>query len=187
MASTASPSPWMEAGKESGLVLSAQRGDRDAFLELVRHYQRPIYRIAFALTRDPDDASELTKQVLAHTWKDLKHLPAGRALYPWLTRLARSLSVVVRRRRAGVPKTPPAHAAGAGISRERIEREQRVLDAFAALAPDDQLALALRVVEKLSYEDIAASLEVPARTAMSRLASAREQLRTGAARPGGPS
>jgi len=158
----------MEAGREAGLVLSAQQGDRASYLELVEHYAPAIYRLSHALTPHPDDTLDLARETLIHGWKNIKHLPVGRPLYPWLMRAARNLSIVVRRHRAGLGETPPT-----GGSRERV-----FLGAFSDLTPDEQVVLVMRVVERLAYTEIATALEVPTRTAMSRVANAREHLRT---------
>lgn len=167
----------MEAGHEAGLLLSSQQGDRTAFLELVTHYRRSIYRIAFALTRNETDARELTRDAFVLAWKNVKHLPLSRPLYPWLARSVRNLSVAFRRRRSGTPEIGNASSS---------PRERALVSAFSELGADEQLVLALRLVEKLSYDDIASALEVPNRTAMSRLATARDQVSIKAARlPGG--
>lgn len=168
MASQGGNGPWMEAGREAGLVLSAQQGDRASYLELVEHYAPAIHRLAHALTPHPDDTLDLTRETLIHGWKNIKHLPVGRPLYPWLMRAARNLAVIVRRRRAGLGESAPQ-----GSARERV-----FLGAFADLTLDEQVVLVMRVVERLPYAEIATALEVPTRTAMSRVANARERLRT---------
>jgi RNA polymerase sigma-70 factor (ECF subfamily) len=156
----------MEAGREAGLVLSAQNGDRAAYMELVDHYSRPIHRLSHALTRHPGDAMELTHETLVYGWKNIRHLPVGRPFCPWLFRAARNLSIAVRRRRAGEGESP------GGPMRLRA-----FLTALSDLAPDEQLMLALRLGERLSYHDIGVTCELPTRTVMAKVAAAREHLR----------
>jgi RNA polymerase sigma-70 factor (ECF subfamily) len=165
-ASMGSSGPWMEAGREAGLVLSAQHGDRGAYMELVDHYSRPLHRLAYALTRHAEDAIELTHDAFVYGWKNISHLPVGRPFCPWLFRATRNLSIAVRRRRAGQGDTPVGPA-----------RQRAFLTALSDLTPDEQLILALRVGEKLSYQDIGTTCELPARTVLARVASAREHLR----------
>ena len=163
--------PWMEAGREAGLVLSAQRGDRASYMELAEHYAPAIHRLAHALTRHPDDALDLARETLVHGWKNIKHLPVGRPFHPWLMRAARNLSIAVRRRRAGSGEE--SHDLGP----RRSARERVFFSAFSQLTPDEQIVLVMSVVERLTYANIATALEVPVRTAMSRVATAREHLR----------
>jgi RNA polymerase sigma-70 factor (ECF subfamily) len=159
----------MEAGREAGLVLSAQRGDRASYMELVEHYAPAIHRLAHALTRQPDDALDLARETLVHGWKNIKHLPVGRPFHPWLMRAARNLSIGMRRRRAG--------AEDEASNAPRRSAREVFLGAFSQLTPDEQIVLVMSVVERLTYANIATALEVPVRTAMSRVATAREHLR----------
>jgi RNA polymerase sigma-70 factor (ECF subfamily) len=167
MASADTKGPWMEAGREAGLVLSAQQGDRACYLELAEHYTLALYRLAHALTLHPDDAIDLSRETLIHGWKNIEHLPVGRPFYPWLMRAARNLSIAIRRRRAGHGESPLRGSA----------RTRAFLRAFGQLTPDEQVVLVMRVVDGLSYQDIASALELPTRTAMSRISAARERLR----------
>jgi RNA polymerase sigma-70 factor, ECF subfamily len=175
----ASPDPglWMEAGQEAGLLLSAQQGDCDAFLELVAHYRFPLYRLAYALTRNENDARVLARDAFVLAWKNLKSLPVSRPIYPWLVRTVRNLSSNFRKRRTD----------GRGLGHASASpRERATVMAYAELGIDDQVILALRLIQHLTYEDLSTVLEVPTRTAMSRLTTAREQVRSRAAKlPGG--
>jgi RNA polymerase sigma-70 factor (ECF subfamily) len=160
---------WMDPGQEAHLLPAARKGDRKAFAEIARAYTRPIHRLAFALTRDPDDARDLARETFVRAWKGLRHLPPDRPLYPWLARIARNLSVSLGRRRAGDGDGAPAW--------QRSAREEAYLAAFLELNADDQMALTMRVIEGLSYPEIAVYLEVPVRNVISRLSGARDHLR----------
>ena len=87
-------------------------------------------------------------------------LPVGRPFCPWLFRATRDLSIAVRRRRAGLGEaTTPGPA-----------RQRAFLAALSDLTPDEQLILALRVGERLSYQEIGATCELPPRTVLARVA-----------------
>lgn len=158
MTSQASPIAWMDLQLEMDLVVAAQRGDREAFLELVYHYQRSVYRLAFAMTRNADDAASLAQETFVRAWKGIKDLPESRRFFPWSLRIARNLSVTLARKRAG---------------EQRAAEGDRLLKSFAELRPDEQMALSLRVVERLRYSDIAALLDTSLGAAMVRIAQAR--------------
>jgi RNA polymerase sigma-70 factor (ECF subfamily) len=168
MTSQASPIAWMEPSRENELVASAQRGDREAFLELVRHYQRSVYRLAFAMTRNADDAASLAQETFVRAWKGMRDLPESRRFFPWALRIARNLAVSLARKRAGTQKDGDL-----------------LLLSFAELRPDEQMALALRVVERLRYSDIAALLDTSLGAAMVRIAQARSLLLGRSASEGG--
>ena len=175
--------PWLESGREAGLVLSAQKGDRPAFLELIREYQRPLFRLCFALARDPSSAAHLAHEASLHAWRGLRHLPVGRPFFPWLARIARNLAVSRERRRAGEqqgrlpaqrPSGEPWHGPGMGTA--SVHLDQRVLVAFSQLPPDERTILALRLLERLDYAALGTVFECQVGSAMHRLSVVRERL-----------
>ena len=109
------------------------------------------------------------------------------AAVPWLSRITVNLTYSLFRRRKRRPETsieplvesgrqwgvdddPAEHAA-------ESEQHERLAQAFAGLSPEHQAVLTLRVVEDLSYDEIANVLGVPQGTVMSRLSRARVELR----------
>jgi RNA polymerase sigma-70 factor (ECF subfamily) len=170
---------WMEETREAELVSAAQGGDPSSYRELIVHYQRPLYRLAYALTRHHDDASSLATETFVRGWAEIGRLPKGKRFFPWLLRFARNLSVTLARRRAEAtahaegPRSP-----GSSSKDPNVELEQRLLDALPELRPQEQMALALRIGERLPYSEIATVLEHAAGETMSRLSSARALLLT---------
>lgn len=161
MTSQASPIAWMDLTRETELVAAAQRGDREAFLELVQHYQHSVYRLSFAMTRNAEDAASLAQETFVRAWKGMRDLPESRRFFPWALRIARNLAVSLARKRVGSQKP------GEG---------DPLLHSFAELRPDEQMALALRVTERLRYSDIAALLDTSMGAAMVRIAQGRSLL-----------
>ncbi len=178
--STAGPS-------DDALVTAAQRGDQAAFAEIVRRYQRAVYRVTYALTRNATDADDLAQETFVRAWGAIGRFEVGQPLYPWLARIGTNLAYSLFRSRKRRPETPlePLLEAGKqwGVEDDpaehasRSERDARLRACFAALAPEHQAVLALRAVRDLSYEDIARALNVPVGTVMSRLSRARADLR----------
>ena len=162
---------WMDEPREERLVLAAQRGDRQAIRALAAHYQRHVYRLAFALTRDREEAADLAFDAFGRAWSGIKGIPSGKRFFPWVLRIARNLSVAQARRRGGGGAVPAA--AEAGPRGETAVADQRMLDALRELRPDEQMALALRVVERLPYEEIAGLLDHSVGTTLARLSTAR--------------
>jgi RNA polymerase sigma-70 factor (ECF subfamily) len=179
---------WLEPGEEAGLVLAAQGGDQAAFTQIVRHYQRAIFRLAYGLTRNAGDADDLAQETFVRAWQALDRFRVGEPLYPWLSRIAVNLAFSLFRRRKRRPEDPmePMLEAGRQFGVEddpaehvaRRERDRHLAAAFAQLSPDHRAVLVLRVVQDLSYDEIAQALGVPQGTVMSRLARARAELKT---------
>ncbi|HVP15101.1 MAG TPA: sigma-70 family RNA polymerase sigma factor [Terriglobales bacterium] len=183
--------PWrsseLDPGQEADLVRAAQGGDQAAFAEIVRHFQRAVYRVAYALTRNAADADDVAQETFVRAYQALGRFRPGEPLRPWLSRIAVNQAYSLHRRRKRRPETsiePLVESgrqwAGPDDPVERTaetERHERLAEAFGRLSPEHQAVLTLRVVEDLSYEEIANALGVPAGTVMSRLSRARAELR----------
>lgn len=179
-------SQW-EPGREADLVRAVQGGDQAAFAEIVRHFQRPIYRVAYALTRNASDADDLGQETFVRAYQAIGRFRADEPLYPWLARIAVNLTYSLFRRRKRRPETSIEPLVEAGRQwaadddpAERAaesEQHEQLAAAFAGLSHEHQAVLTLRVVDDLSYDDIARTLGVPAGTVMSRLSRARAELR----------
>ena len=171
---------------EDALVASAQKGSEAAFAEIVRRYQRAVYRVAWALTRNDADADDLAQEAFVRAWGAIGRFEIGQPLYPWLARITTNLAYSLFRRRKRRPEAPiePLLEAGMQFGVEddpaehavTNERNANLRACFAQLSPEHQSVLALRVVQDLSYEEIASALNVPVGTVMSRLARARGAL-----------
>jgi RNA polymerase sigma-70 factor (ECF subfamily) len=173
----------MEAGREAGLVRTAQRGDLDAMLGLMRHYQRPLWRLCFAFTCDVVEAERLAQDVGRRALRNLRQLPAGQPFFPWLARLARTLAISrsrrttgdARDRREGHLRRPNGERWSSGaLGAHHLEYERKVLDAFANLPAEDRTLLALRLFERLPYAEIAVVAGIALPPTMHRIAALRE-------------
>jgi len=179
--------PILDPGEEAALVRAAQGGDAASFTAIVRHYQRPVYRIAYGLTRNTADADDLAQETFVRAYQALGRFRVGEPLYPWLARIATNLAFSLFRRRKRRPETalePLVEAGRQWASNDdpieevaRSQRGERVQKAFARLSEEHPALLALRVVQDLSYEEIATTLRIPPGTVMSRLSRARAELK----------
>ncbi|MEK7347573.1 MAG: sigma factor [Candidatus Eisenbacteria bacterium] len=168
---------WLEESEEKGLVRSALQGNRQAFLALADHYLKPVYRLAYSLTRDRDAAAGIAREAFGRAWFGLQGMPEGKRFFPWVLHLARNLSVAHARRHAGEALAIADVAADASAEeRADVAVEQATREALRALRPDEQTALALRIVERLPHEQIGALLDQPTVIALARLSSARGYL-----------
>jgi len=178
----------MDPGEEAARVLEAQRGGQAAFGEIVRSYQRAVYRVAWGLTRNASDADDVTQETFLRAWQAIGRFRVGEPLYPWLSRIAVNAAFSLMRRRRRRPETPLEPLMDAGrqwatgddpaAEAEAGERDRKLQEAFAGLSEEHQAVLVLRVVQDLAYEEIARALHVPMGTVMSRLSRARAELRS---------
>jgi DNA-directed RNA polymerase specialized sigma24 family protein len=150
---------YLDASEESELIEAAQTGDREAYLRLVRQYRRPMYRAAYSMARDAEKAEALTRDVFVRSWQRIHDFPQGQRFFPWLLRAAR-----------GLFPTPEA-APQTGDTGQAT-----VLAAFADLRPDEQMALSMRLLERITYEEIGGILDLTLGVVTLRLSQARGHL-----------
>jgi len=187
---------WMTALAEEGTsteperIRRAQRGDEEAREELARSSRRAAYRFALVLTRDPEDAAEIAQEAVLRVFGALGRFDGERPLEPWLLRITRNLvRDRWRRRRARPAEELPEHLADALVAppaesdperRTSLrERQRLVWRALSELPEEMREIVVLRDYEDRSYSEIAAVLEIPAGTVMSRLHRARARLAAG--------
>ena len=178
-AGPASPDPL-----EADLIRKARGGNLFAFEEMVKRYQRRVYGVARRIVQRHDVADDVTQEAFLRGYQALASFDVERPFGPWICRIAANLAVNhVRSPRAREQELPEGHletrSNASDPLRDVLENEaQSVLQqALAGLPPDQRAVLVLRVVEDLSYREIADALQLEMGTVMSRLSRAREKLR----------
>src|SRR6185503_2614743 len=141
----------VDTGDEAALVASAQRGDRDAFGQIVRRYQRAVYRVAYGLTRNASDADDLAQETFLKAYQAVGRFRVGEPLYPWLSKIAvnSAYSLFRKRKRRPEDSIEPHLEAGrewAGEddpARDAAERERvgHLHEAFDGLSEDHRVVL----------------------------------------------
>ncbi|MBX3704050.1 MAG: RNA polymerase sigma factor RpoE [Steroidobacteraceae bacterium] len=179
-----------EAG-DIALVRRVQKGDKAAFDALVLKYQHKVLKLVQRYVRNPAEAEDIAQEAFIKAYRALPAFRGDSAFYTWLYRIAintaKNSLVSSRRRpvsydldlqdgsqvqahaRLSDAETPEALALTDEIRRT-------VNEAIEALPDDLRLAIVLRELEGLSYEDIARTMECPVGTVRSRIFRAREAI-----------
>ncbi len=162
----------------------AQRGDQEAFAEIVRALQRPALRLATVVAGDPTEAHDIVQDAFVRAFGALASLRSHDALRPWVMRAVANQAKNARRGRqrrerrhlrvAGARVAEPEtteQAALSGLMGEQVMRALRLLPGR------DRQVLACRYLAELNERETAEVLGVPAGTVKSRTARALERLR----------
>ena len=175
---------------EKELVRAAQRGDDSAFEELVRTYEKRVYHLALRMCGNVDDAYEVAQEAFLSAWKGMRFFRGDSSFSTWLYRLTSNAAIdfLRRQRRQGgsdgvslddedtflevADPAPSPHQQA-----ERLELRDALARGLGALSPEHRQVLLLRELQGLTYEEIAAALELDLGTVKSRIARAREKLR----------
>ena len=180
--------------EEQTLIRAAQRGELDAFNELVLLYQDFLFRVALNILGDEDAAADATQQAFISAFRSVGSFRGG-SLRSWLSRITVNacydeLRRVARNRdvplqtydRDGEEMESASWLADPGLSPEELAENSDLMTAIQkslqALPEHYRLAIFLVDVEGLSYEETATALDLPIGTVRSRLARARKLLRS---------
>ena len=178
---------------ERELVRRGQAGDNDAFARLVERNQTAIYNLLLRMTRDREEAVDLTQETFLRAWRSLAGFRAEAKFSTWLYRIAYNVCLsrrVVHRAAFADPSAaeslpiPEREEPPAVVLRQ--ERRERVLAAMDGLTPAYRLVLDLYYWRECSYEEIAAILDQPMGTVKTHLFRAKAALRAQLLTEGGP-
>lgn len=168
---------------ESTLIRHAANGDVAAWEELMQMHQESVFRLAYLLLGDPDDAADIAQESFLRAWKYLKRFDASRQFRPWMLSITANLASN-RRRSAGrylaalmrSAREQPASIRIEEKSAQKLEAHE-LWRAVQHLNPADQQIIYLRYFLELSVDETAQVLQVAEGTVKSRLSRAVEKLR----------
>jgi RNA polymerase sigma-70 factor (ECF subfamily) len=179
---------------ETALVAQAQTGDNGAFTELVKLYDRHIYRLALNITRNPEDAKDVLQESLLKAYANLDRFEGNSRFYTWLVRIAINEALMKLRRSRAEKELSLDEVLvaddGSFMPREiedwgenpeerysKTELQEILANAIENLKLPYRVVFQLRDVDGLSIEETAQALGLSTAAVKSRLLRARLQLR----------
>jgi RNA polymerase sigma-70 factor (ECF subfamily) len=182
---------WLDL-PEKELIKLARAGHTPAYGELVRRCQSPVFNAAYRLCGDREEAADLSQEAFLRAYRSLAAFDTDRPFIPWISRIVTNLALnKIQERRPSVslekpwpdsaeaPETMPIADMTAEPERLMLAREQRhtIQEALLTLPPPFRAVIELRHFQELSYEEIAATLNIPLSDVKSNLFRARRLLR----------
>src|SRR5512141_1972670 len=182
-----------QASDESTLVHAAKAGDISAFEELVRRYDRNVFRIAQHITQNREDAEDVVQDAFLKAYTNLKQFQEQSKFYTWLVRIAVNEALMKLRRRRpermvsldedvktdedSIPREVADWSPNPEQQYNQAELKQILSKTINGLPPSFRTVFVLRDVEGLSTEETAEALNLSIPAVKSRLLRARLQLR----------
>ncbi|HJS98984.1 MAG TPA: sigma-70 family RNA polymerase sigma factor [Terriglobales bacterium] len=181
------------ASEELSLVQAAKKGDVGAFGELVKRYDRNVFRIALHITQNREDAEDVVQDAFLKAYENLEQFQGQSKFYTWLVRIAVNEALMKLRRRRPErmvsldqevqteEDSMPREVADWSPNPEQLYNQAELRDILGktiqGLPPSFRTVFVLRDVEGLSTEETAQALELSVPAVKSRLLRARLQLR----------
>lgn len=168
---------------ETTLIRRAAQGDAAAWEPLTLTHQQAVFRLAYLLLGDADDAEDIAQETFVRAWTSLKRFDSTRALRPWLLSIAANLSrnrlrsagryvsALMRAFRERPTESSVEETSAHNTESNELWRAVRQLD-----MPDQQIVY-LRYFLDLSVSETAEALQIAEGTVKSRSSRALEKLR----------
>jgi RNA polymerase sigma-70 factor, ECF subfamily len=173
---------------DPAVLKKAQQGDREAFASIVRAYETPIFNYIVRLTGDRSLAEDLTQEVFVRVFNGLPKFSLRCKFTTWLFQVTKNRVLDEIRARDRRPSglsfddVPPIEIFDQPA--ERTETIDAIWRAVEDLSADLKMALLLRDVVGMPYNEIAESLEITLSTVKWRIFKAREEVQLSLAREG---
>ncbi|HXH84314.1 MAG TPA: sigma-70 family RNA polymerase sigma factor, partial [Candidatus Tectomicrobia bacterium] len=180
---------------DAALIERCRNGDLSAFEPLVEKYRHRVWRLAYNVLRDREEAWDVAQEAFIRAYQALPSFRGQSQFYTWLYRIVVNLATDRGRSRAaqgrafGTERVPEedwervlvepegAETESPDARAARMQDRERILAALATLPEHHRTIIVLGDLEGLSYREIAETLDIPMGTVMSRLHNARKRLR----------
>ncbi len=163
-------------------------GDADAFRELVNRYNGLIYRIAYSMVGNDEEARDAVQESFYRAFRSLSSYKSTWPFGAWLRRITVNY-LLDQRKKKRLPLASltmddsgeaeldiPDHSTNPREEHGKTEQRQQVMMAMNQLPDKYRMILALRHFEQLSYEEISETLSLPLGTVMTNIHRARKKL-----------
>lgn len=149
---------------EAELVSQTLAGDTACYGEIVRRYKDALYRHAYRLVRDEDEAEDIAQETFIKAYDKLHTFDQTKKLSTWLFRITTNTALDhLRRAKHQTPLTDEltARIVSGGMSPQTSAEYDELYRAVACLKPRYQAVISLHYWEGLKLDEIASIMKVP--------------------------
>ncbi len=181
------------AQEDFDLVESAKKGDQSAFSKLMSRYHDSIFFMVLKMVHNRDDAEDLTMEAFGKAFNSITNSSAGFAFRTWLFKLAPNNCIGhIRKKKLQTTSLEQTNTTSDEGDVQPIavkdynpdpeeslmkdQRAEKIRSAIEQLSPKYRTLIELRYLDELSYEEIAAKLDIPLGTVKAQLFRAKEML-----------
>jgi len=166
---------------EAELIRRAQSGDRDALIELLRSVENTVYRSAFYILGNEQDALDASQEALIRIYRKIDTFQEKAKFSTWVQRIVSNICMDKFRAQKELVSIdehelvlPDKNNVEDAILQTGLAED--VQRAIAKLPEQYRIVVVMRYLQEFSYQEIADTLEVPLNTVKSYLFRARQQL-----------
>src|SRR5688572_20225993 len=179
--------PSAAPGEIEALIQRCLPGDQLAWDAIVEQYRRKVFNVAYKFVGRHEEAEDLTQDIFLKVFKSLGTFDRRANFQTWLISVSRNLCIdhyrSVRQERLTIDRrvdpnelTPASNEPGPIAAIEQQDRVALLREALAALPEPLRVAVLMRDLQELSYQEIAGRLGLPEGTVKSRINRGRTEL-----------
>ena len=172
--------------EETEMISRCQQGDQEALKEIFDKYHKKVYRIAYGVVRQREEALDVVQEVFIKLFRSIKNFKGRSHFYTYLYRMVMN-TAIDHARKAGKQFMSSLNEEGSFEPSDEVEKgperillqkelEERVKLAMDKLPAEQKVALIFRDVEGLSYQEMAEAMGCSIGTVMSRLHYGRKRM-----------
>jgi RNA polymerase sigma-70 factor (ECF subfamily) len=172
--------------EETEMISRCQRGDQEALKEIFDKYNKKVYRIAYGVVRQREEALDIVQEVFIKLFHSIKNFKGKSHFYTYLYRMVMN-TAIDHARKTGKQIISSLDEEGSFQPSDDLEKgperillqkelEERVKLAMDKLPTEQRAALIFRDVEGLSYQEMAEAMGCSIGTVMSRLHYGRKRI-----------
>ncbi|MGD9344391.1 MAG: sigma-70 family RNA polymerase sigma factor [Candidatus Aminicenantes bacterium] len=162
---------------ESDILKLVQKGDKEAYQEIVVRHMQSAYYVALAFVHNHQDALDISQDAFVRAFRKIKRFDTNRPFFPWFYRILKNLCIDHYKHRRRLNEVPLENVRILRVEHEDREMKKALWKGIDALPPEQKEIIVLRYFQQLSYQEIAEILGKPIGTVMSSLYYAKKRLK----------
>jgi RNA polymerase sigma-70 factor, ECF subfamily len=171
----------MNLKPDAGLIADIQNGDILAFETLVRRYQVPLYRFAWRILRNEQDAQDVVQEALFNIYRHIDRIDCKKRISTYIFAVTKNAAYsLYRSKQSDVPLDEAVDIEADETVFEHLIRSDdaaAVRKAISALEEKYRRVVRLYYFDELAYEQISKRCKIPLNTVRTLLRRAKEKLR----------
>ena len=162
------------------LVKECLKGNKKSFEEIVEKYYKTIFRLSFRITRDHDNAEEITQCAFVKAYEKLDSFDTKYKFFSWLYRITVNEAINFSKREKKNEEISERYSTNdrdPDKIYEKVELKKKISEALMELDLLYRLPVVLKHLFDYSYKELSYLLDVPEKTVKSRLFTGRQLLK----------
>lgn len=170
----------MNALSDCDLILRARRGETEAFGELVTRYQTSVFNVCYRFLHERGEAEDMAQETFMRAYDRIHTFEIERKFGPWIRRVAANVCLNHLEAQHITAELDEERDSNETQKPETVveirERSEQIRHVLASLPPRYRAVVELRHYQQMSYDEIAAELQIPLSDVKSHLFRARKLL-----------